>query len=57
MDGFNGAGKLQRAGRDYQNEEFCLLCWDGGDLMLCDGCPTAFHAECLGYSPVRTLPS
>jgi hypothetical protein len=23
-------------------------CWDGGDLLLCDFCPVAVHAKCVG---------
>lgn len=42
---------VQKAGRDYDNESTCLVCWDGGDIMMCDGCPASFHAACLGYSP------
>ena len=40
--------KNQIAGRDYSNEEHCMICWDGGDLVLCDGCPAAYHEKCLG---------
>jgi hypothetical protein len=39
--------KLQQAGRDYGHEDHCLLCWDGGELVCCDGCPAAYHADCL----------
>ena len=28
------------------NVSYCVLCWDGGDLVLCDRCDRSFHAEC-----------
>ena len=40
-------GGRQIAGRDYDNEEHCLNCWDGGDLICCDQCPASWHAGCL----------
>ena len=45
--GVKKKNSMQLPGRDYENEEHCLLCWDGGDLILCDGCPAAFHPKCL----------
>lgn len=27
------------------------VCWDGGELVCCDVCPAAYHAECLGQDP------
>jgi hypothetical protein len=38
----------QVAGRDYEHQEFCMGCWDGGELIVCDMCPMAYHLECLG---------
>mmetsp|Transcript_23315 Transcript_23315/g.44503 ORF Transcript_23315/g.44503 Transcript_23315/m.44503 type:complete len:1563 (+) Transcript_23315:317-5005(+) len=40
-------GGAQVAGRDYTHESMCLACQDGGDLLLCDLCPRAWHLECL----------
>ena len=37
----------QRAGRDYDHDEVCLICWDGGYLVCCDFCPASYHPECL----------
>lgn len=43
--------KVLIAGRDYENEDLCLVCWDGGDLICCDGCPASYHIQCLGLKP------
>ncbi|CAI8602516.1 unnamed protein product [Vicia faba] len=32
------------------NDDACIVCWDGGNLLLCDGCPRAFHKECASVS-------
>lgn len=38
--------------RDNQNHDECSVCCYGGDLVLCDGCPSAFHASCIGLGEV-----
>ncbi|KAL2323170.1 hypothetical protein Fmac_027549 [Flemingia macrophylla] len=35
-----------------QNDYVCAVCWDGGNLLLCDGCPRAFHKECASVSSI-----
>jgi uncharacterized cysteine cluster protein YcgN (CxxCxxCC family) len=32
------------------NNEFCSLCRNGGNLILCDDCVRSFHIECLKLS-------
>mmetsp|Transcript_24416 Transcript_24416/g.49980 ORF Transcript_24416/g.49980 Transcript_24416/m.49980 type:complete len:801 (+) Transcript_24416:95-2497(+) len=29
------------------HEDYCYICDDGGDLVCCDDCTKAYHAECL----------
>jgi hypothetical protein len=38
----------QVAGRDFEHQDMCNECWDGGDLLVCDMCPMAFHLDCIG---------
>ncbi|KAG6690198.1 hypothetical protein I3842_10G002300 [Carya illinoinensis] len=42
-------------GRKYSakdNDNLCIICADGGNLLLCDGCPRAFHKECASLSSI-----
>jgi SWI/SNF-related matrix-associated actin-dependent regulator of chromatin subfamily A member 5 len=29
------------------NQEHCTVCWDGGELFCCSGCPRSYHMKCL----------
>lgn len=37
-----------------QHDEHCAICHkdDNEDMLLCDGCPKAFHLACLGLQAV-----
>ncbi|CAA7399004.1 unnamed protein product [Spirodela intermedia] len=37
-----------------ESDDLCRICGDGGDLLLCDLCPRAFHKECVGVTTVPT---
>ncbi|CAA7042102.1 unnamed protein product [Microthlaspi erraticum] len=42
-------------GRGYsanENDNLCVICADGGNLMLCDSCPRAFHIECVSLPSI-----
>ncbi|KAK5108984.1 hypothetical protein LTR62_007618 [Meristemomyces frigidus] len=30
-----------------ENQAHCQHCWDGGNLLLCSGCPRSYHYACL----------
>ncbi|PIA45252.1 hypothetical protein AQUCO_01700645v1 [Aquilegia coerulea] len=32
----------------FQNDRICSVCHYGGELVLCDKCPSAFHLNCIG---------
>lgn len=42
----------QVAGRDYQHQDMCQICWDGGEVLVCDGCPCSYHLSCLGLKKI-----
>lgn len=35
--------------------EFCRVCKDGGELLCCDSCPSAYHTHCLN-PPLKNIP-
>jgi SWI/SNF-related matrix-associated actin-dependent regulator of chromatin subfamily A member 5 len=30
-----------------ENQTICQCCWDGGQLILCSGCPRSYHYKCM----------
>lgn len=40
---------------DDEHQEFCRICKDGGELLCCDSCPSAYHTFCLN-PPLDTIP-
>lgn len=33
--------------KPIEHQDFCQSCWDGGDVVLCVGCPRTYHPSCL----------
>lgn len=40
---------------DDEHQEFCRVCKDGGELLCCDQCPSAYHTFCLN-PPLSEVP-
>ncbi|CAM0145084.1 unnamed protein product [Urochloa decumbens] len=40
--------RMKQACLDPAGDSVCSICNDGGDLLLCDHCPAAYHRDCLG---------
>ncbi|XP_054712888.1 chromodomain-helicase-DNA-binding protein Mi-2 homolog isoform X2 [Uloborus diversus] len=38
-----------------EHMEFCRVCKDGGELLCCDSCPSAYHTHCLN-PPLKNVP-
>jgi hypothetical protein len=48
--------KRQQEYQRYKKEwkaDYCMICEDGGELLICDGCNRAYHGACAG---VRRVP-
>ena len=44
----NGPSERQAVEQeDDEHMEFCRVCKDGGELLCCESCPSAFHPTCL----------
>ncbi|XP_066991468.2 chromodomain-helicase-DNA-binding protein Mi-2 homolog isoform X2 [Anabrus simplex] len=40
---------------DDEHMEYCRVCEDGGELLCCDSCPSAYHTFCLN-PPLNDIP-
>ncbi|XP_051142894.1 uncharacterized protein LOC127259552 isoform X2 [Andrographis paniculata] len=44
---------FEREGSQHQeNDSICSICHEGGDLLLCDQCPSSYHFSCIGLKGV-----
>ena len=40
---------------DSQHDQFCKVCKEGGDVILCDFCSCVYHLHCLN-PPLKEVP-
>ena len=36
----------QEVDEEDEHMEFCRVCKEGGELLCCDSCPSAYHLKC-----------
>ena len=41
---------------DIFNQDNCVVCQVGGDLICCDSCPGSYHRQCIGLDSNTALP-
>ncbi|KAL7581573.1 hypothetical protein ACA910_022133 [Epithemia clementina (nom. ined.)] len=46
-------GKRAITSRDFQHQDFCQVCGDGGELICCPRCPVSVHLECAGVGHAK----
>ncbi|CAA2968610.1 Hypothetical predicted protein [Olea europaea subsp. europaea] len=56
-DNGNKSAKLESCNKKARqscstNDYICSVCHYGGELVLCDNCPSSFHTHCLGLKEV-----
>ncbi|XP_015579490.1 increased DNA methylation 1 isoform X2 [Ricinus communis] len=44
--------RWQSSKDQVENDHICSVCHYGGELILCDQCPSSFHKSCLGLMDV-----
>lgn len=49
--------ELKGSNHDGENDYICSICHYGGELILCDQCPSSFHKHCLGLEVAHLLNS
>lgn len=41
------AGEEEADGYETDHQDYCEVCQQGGEIILCDSCPRAYHLVCL----------
>jgi hypothetical protein len=37
---------------DLESDSLCSVCNDGGEILLCDNCPSTYHYDCVGLEVI-----
>ncbi|KAG8546525.1 hypothetical protein GDO81_018729 [Engystomops pustulosus] len=41
-----GPSKRSEGPKHIENEDFCAVCLNGGEMLCCDNCPKVYHLSC-----------
>ena len=51
-----GKSKEESAAAADQHQDYCEVCEQGGEIILCDTCPRAYHLVCVEPEPLEEAP-
>ncbi|CAL4938913.1 unnamed protein product [Urochloa decumbens] len=44
--------RLKGRNSDLESDSICSVCHDGGEILLCDNCPSSYHHDCIGLEAI-----
>ncbi|OEL27279.1 Increased DNA methylation 1, partial [Dichanthelium oligosanthes] len=44
--------RLKGRNSDLESDSICSVCHDGGEILLCDNCPSSYHHDCVGLEAI-----
>ena len=49
--------EMETEDEEDDHMEFCKNCKEGGELLCCDSCPSAYHLRCVEPTPLKEVPN
>lgn len=47
--------KKEKKTRQFEDQDFCQVCGDGGSLICCPRCPISLHPKCVGLKNTKNF--
>nr|CAD1828813.1 unnamed protein product [Ananas comosus var. bracteatus] len=44
--------RLKGDNSHFESDAICSICQDGGEILLCDYCPSSYHQKCVGLEVI-----
>jgi hypothetical protein len=55
LKGRNQVQKKEKKIKEFEEQDFCQVCGDGGDLICCPRCPVSLHPKCIGLKNTKNF--